>query len=123
MWPIVEKAIDYLLRFDKDGDGMLENEGFPDQTYDTWSAVGISAYCGGLWVATLKGNNPSDSAILAEPYLLPRAFFFSDTNDFFFSRTCYLLSFQGQRKIPQIRFDVLEGSRSVHQYPLEWRVL
>jgi len=54
VWPIVRKAIEYSFTFDKDGDGMIENEGFPDQTYDTWSATGISAYCGGLWVATLK---------------------------------------------------------------------
>eukprot|EP01126_Amoeba_proteus_P043276 TRINITY_DN4742_c0_g1_i4.p1 TRINITY_DN4742_c0_g1~~TRINITY_DN4742_c0_g1_i4.p1 ORF type:complete len:808 (-),score=167.44 TRINITY_DN4742_c0_g1_i4:424-2784(-) len=55
MWPTVKKAIEYCaVNFDKDRDGMIENEGFPDQTYDTWAAVGISAYCGGLWVATLK---------------------------------------------------------------------
>jgi non-lysosomal glucosylceramidase len=40
VWPIVKKAIEYSFTFDKDGDGMLENEGFPDQTYDTWSATG-----------------------------------------------------------------------------------
>eukprot|EP01127_Copromyxa_protea_P022331 TRINITY_DN796_c0_g1_i2.p1 TRINITY_DN796_c0_g1~~TRINITY_DN796_c0_g1_i2.p1 ORF type:complete len:818 (-),score=164.66 TRINITY_DN796_c0_g1_i2:46-2499(-) len=54
LWPIVKKAVEYSFQFDKDGDGMIENEGFPDQTYDTWSATGVSAYCGGLWVATLK---------------------------------------------------------------------
>ncbi|KAE9446826.1 hypothetical protein C3L33_21281, partial [Rhododendron williamsianum] len=37
-----------------DGDGMIENDGFPDQTYDTWSVSGVSAYCGGLWVAALQ---------------------------------------------------------------------
>ncbi len=26
-------------------------KGFPDQTYDIWSATGVSAYCGGLWIA------------------------------------------------------------------------
>jgi len=54
LWPIIKKCIEYSFQFDKDGDGMIENEGFPDQTYDTWSATGVSAYCGGLWVATLK---------------------------------------------------------------------
>jgi len=54
LWPIIRQAINYSFQFDKDGDGMIENEGFPDQTYDTWSATGVSAYCGGLWVATLK---------------------------------------------------------------------
>jgi len=44
----------YMDQFDKDKDGMIENEGFPDQTYDTWSVSGVSAYCGGLWVAALQ---------------------------------------------------------------------
>ena len=43
-----------VKQFDKDGDGLIENEGFPDQTYDTWSATGASAYSGGLWVAALS---------------------------------------------------------------------
>ena len=40
--------------FDTDNDGMIENEGFPDQTYDIWSAKGPSAYSGGLWLAALQ---------------------------------------------------------------------
>jgi non-lysosomal glucosylceramidase len=44
----------YMEQFDKDKDGMIENEDFPDQTYDVWSMAGISAYCGGLWVAALQ---------------------------------------------------------------------
>jgi len=39
--------------FDTDKDGMIENGGFPDQTYDIWSALGVSAYCGGLWIASI----------------------------------------------------------------------
>ncbi|KAL3515756.1 hypothetical protein ACH5RR_022658 [Cinchona calisaya] len=54
VWPSVYIAMAYLEQFDKDGDGMIENEGFPDQTYDTWSVSGLSAYCGGLWVAALQ---------------------------------------------------------------------
>lgn len=54
VWPSVYVAMAYLEQFDKDGDGMIENEGFPDQTYDTWSVSGVSAYCGGLWVAALQ---------------------------------------------------------------------
>ncbi|KAL9813795.1 putative glucosylceramidase [Arabidopsis thaliana] len=54
VWPSVYVAMAYMAQFDKDGDGMIENEGFPDQTYDTWSASGVSAYCGGLWVAALQ---------------------------------------------------------------------
>ena len=26
--------------------GMIENSGFPDQTYDIWTATGVHAYCG-----------------------------------------------------------------------------
>ncbi|KAK3037731.1 hypothetical protein RJ639_031102 [Escallonia herrerae] len=54
VWPSVYTAMAYMEQFDKDGDGMIENEGFPDQTYDTWSVSGVSAYCGGLWVAALQ---------------------------------------------------------------------
>ncbi|KAE8022276.1 hypothetical protein FH972_008088 [Carpinus fangiana] len=54
VWPSVYIAMAYMDQFDKDGDGMIENEGFPDQTYDVWSANGVSAYSGGLWVAALQ---------------------------------------------------------------------
>ncbi|KAI9121826.1 hypothetical protein K1719_007216 [Acacia pycnantha] len=53
VWPSVYVAMAYMDQFDKDGDGMIENEGFPDQTYDTWSVSGVSAYSGGLWLAAL----------------------------------------------------------------------
>lgn len=54
VWPSVYIAMAYMDQFDKDKDGMIENEGFPDQTYDAWSVSGVSAYCGGLWVAALQ---------------------------------------------------------------------
>ncbi|XP_028086368.1 non-lysosomal glucosylceramidase isoform X2 [Camellia sinensis] len=54
VWPSVYVAMAFMDQFDKDGDGMIENDGFPDQTYDTWSVSGVSAYCGGLWVAALQ---------------------------------------------------------------------
>ncbi|XP_061363547.1 uncharacterized protein LOC133307132 isoform X2 [Gastrolobium bilobum] len=57
VWPAVYIAIAYMDQFDKDGDGMIENEGFPDQTYDTWSVSGVSAYSGGLWVAALQAGS------------------------------------------------------------------
>ncbi|RZC10207.1 non-lysosomal glucosylceramidase [Asbolus verrucosus] len=43
------------LEFDIDGDGLIENSGSPDQTFDTWVMTGSSAYCGGLWLAALFG--------------------------------------------------------------------
>ncbi|KAJ8436166.1 LOW QUALITY PROTEIN: hypothetical protein Cgig2_002737 [Carnegiea gigantea] len=54
VWPSVYVAMAYMDQFDKDRDSMIENEGFPDQTYDTWSVSGVSAYSGGLWVAALQ---------------------------------------------------------------------
>ncbi|KAM7473047.1 hypothetical protein LguiA_011230 [Lonicera macranthoides] len=54
VWPSVYIAMAYMDQFDKDGDGMIENEGYPDQTYDAWTVNGVSAYCGGLWVAALQ---------------------------------------------------------------------
>ncbi|XP_045483135.1 non-lysosomal glucosylceramidase [Harmonia axyridis] len=42
-----------LLKFDTDKDGLIENNSKPDQTYDTWTMTGPSAYCGGLWLASL----------------------------------------------------------------------
>ena len=53
-WPAVQVALDYLKGFDRDGDGLPENDGLPDQTYDTWPMRGASAYCGGLWMAALE---------------------------------------------------------------------
>ena len=47
-------VMEHTLSFDTDGDGMIENEGCPDQTYDIWTARGIHAYCGGLWIAACQ---------------------------------------------------------------------
>ena len=44
-------AIEKVKRFDCDEDGLIENSGFPNQTYDTWPVKGTSAYTGGLWLA------------------------------------------------------------------------
>jgi non-lysosomal glucosylceramidase len=52
-WPSVVEAIEYLARYDRDGDGLPEHEGIPDQTFDTWPMLGPSAYGGGLWLAAL----------------------------------------------------------------------
>uniref|UniRef100_A0A670YYY8 Non-lysosomal glucosylceramidase n=1 Tax=Pseudonaja textilis TaxID=8673 RepID=A0A670YYY8_PSETE len=53
MWPVCQTVMDSELRFDTDGDGLIENSGFADQTYDAWVATGASAYCGGLWLASV----------------------------------------------------------------------
>ncbi|QKD81401.1 bile acid beta-glucosidase [Thermoleptolyngbya sichuanensis A183] len=54
-WPAVVSTLAYLKTFDLDHDGIPENSGAPDQTFDDWRLQGISAYCGGLWIAALEG--------------------------------------------------------------------
>jgi non-lysosomal glucosylceramidase len=51
----VKQAMEYLRQFDH-GDGLIENEGYPDQTYDTWVTRGASAYSGGLYLAALRAT-------------------------------------------------------------------
>jgi len=53
-WPAVQEALEYLRKFDRNGDGIPENDGYPDQTYDVWVVRGESAYCGSLWLAALR---------------------------------------------------------------------
>ncbi len=53
-WEAVLAAIDRLVDFDLDGDGLIENDGYPDNAYDTWVVDGPSAYSGGLWLAALQ---------------------------------------------------------------------
>ncbi|KAI4342605.1 hypothetical protein MLD38_027212 [Melastoma candidum] len=54
VWPSVRAAMEYMEQFDRDEDGLIENDGFPDQTYDAWTVHGVSAYCGCLWLAALQ---------------------------------------------------------------------
>jgi non-lysosomal glucosylceramidase len=67
-WNAIVQTLDYLKQFDQDNDGIPENSGAPDQTFDDWRLQGVSAYCGGLWLAALQaaiaiGNilKPSDN--------------------------------------------------------------
>jgi non-lysosomal glucosylceramidase len=53
-WPAVQESIEYLRKYDHDGDGIPENEGYPDQTYDEWVVRGESAYSGSLWLGALR---------------------------------------------------------------------
>ena len=53
-WPAIQAALSHLKTFDLDGDGIPENSGAPDQTFDDWRLQGVSAYCGGLWIAALE---------------------------------------------------------------------
>uniref|UniRef100_A0A8D0HDJ2 Glucosylceramidase beta 2 n=1 Tax=Sphenodon punctatus TaxID=8508 RepID=A0A8D0HDJ2_SPHPU len=53
MWPVCQAVMDSELKFDADDDGLIENSGFADQTYDAWVVTGASAYCGSLWLAAV----------------------------------------------------------------------
>ena len=55
-WPAVKQAMEHLREYDTNGDGLIENGGFPDQTYDNWIATGESAYSGGLYLASLRAT-------------------------------------------------------------------
>jgi non-lysosomal glucosylceramidase len=52
-WPAVDAVLTLLSAHDRDGDGLPEHEGLPDQTYDTWPMYGPSAYGGSLWLAAV----------------------------------------------------------------------
>lgn len=52
-FPAVRAAIEHLQQFDRDGDGLIENDGTPDQTFDNIPMTGPSSYCGGLWITAL----------------------------------------------------------------------
>ncbi|MCU0548945.1 MAG: GH116 family glycosyl hydrolase [Leptolyngbya sp. Prado105] len=53
-WEAIVETLLYLKQFDLDDDGIPENSGAPDQTFDDWRLQGVSAYCGGLWIAALE---------------------------------------------------------------------
>jgi non-lysosomal glucosylceramidase len=53
-WPAAVTALRYLKTFDVNGDGLPDNGGAPDQTFDDWPLRGVSAYCGALWIAALE---------------------------------------------------------------------
>lgn len=53
-WPAAVEALRYLKTFDANDDGLPDNGGAPDQTFDDWPLEGVSAYCGALWIAALE---------------------------------------------------------------------
>jgi non-lysosomal glucosylceramidase len=53
-WPAAVTALRYLKQFDVNDDGLPDNGGAPDQTFDDWPLQGVSAYCGALWIAALE---------------------------------------------------------------------
>ena len=64
--PVCERLMRSGLDWDLDRDGLIENGGKPDQTFDSWVMTGPSAYCGGLWLAALASiRDMSDMAGLS----------------------------------------------------------
>ncbi|MFN9991043.1 MAG: GH116 family glycosyl hydrolase [Cyanobacteriota bacterium] len=53
-WPAAVQSLRYLKGFDANQDGLPDNGGAPDQTFDDWPLKGVSAYCGALWIAALE---------------------------------------------------------------------
>jgi non-lysosomal glucosylceramidase len=53
VFPTVDAVLTRLSTRDRDGDGLPEHDGLPDQTYDTWPMQGPSAYGGSLWLAAV----------------------------------------------------------------------
>ena len=53
-WPAAVTALRYLKQFDANNDGLPDNGGAPDQTFDDWPLQGVSASCGALWIAALE---------------------------------------------------------------------
>ena len=66
-WPAITQTLSYLKTFDLDSDGIPENSGAPDQTFDDWQLQGISAYCGGLWIAALEAAIKIGEILLENP--------------------------------------------------------
>jgi len=54
MWPAMKACMSTATGQDSDCDGLIDNSGFADQTFDCWVVTGASAYCGGLWLAALR---------------------------------------------------------------------
>ena len=57
------------LRWDTDNDGIIDNAGFADQTYDAWTVTG--ARCVGSIDINLGGiyNNNNNKFICIAPYI------------------------------------------------------
>jgi non-lysosomal glucosylceramidase len=71
-WQAITATLAYLKEFDRDGDGIPENSGAPDQTFDDWQLRGISAYCGGLWIAALEAAIAIGNVLLDNPPVNPQ---------------------------------------------------
>ena len=88
-WNPSVEAMQYLQQFDTNGDFIPENSGFPDQTYDSaWHMKGLSAYCGGLWLAALQAMIKMGNA-LNETSMVKRYQLWLDVGKEFFHKTLW----------------------------------
>lgn len=71
-WGAIVETLAYLKEFDLDNDGIPENSGAPDQTFDDWRLQGISAYCGGLWITALESALKIADILLKNPPMNPQ---------------------------------------------------
>lgn len=86
-YPVIKKAIEYLLTLDRDGDGLLDLEPEPtgNQFYGAWPWHGTSPYVAGFWLAALSMARRMAEAM----------------NDPAFSHTCQLFIEQGSRALDE----------------------
>ncbi len=54
VYPYVERAVEWMISRDKDGDGLPEHEGSGDQGYDEVPMEGVSSYVATLHIAALE---------------------------------------------------------------------
>nr|KAG5708585.1 hypothetical protein BaRGS_033006 [Batillaria attramentaria] len=54
LYPCCKAVVEKAISWDTNGDGLIENSGFADQTFDAWVMSGSSAYCAGMWLAALR---------------------------------------------------------------------
>ncbi|RUS80876.1 hypothetical protein EGW08_011347 [Elysia chlorotica] len=54
MYPKCQVLVESAKAWDKDGDGVIDNGGYADQTFDAWVMKGASSYCGGMWLVALR---------------------------------------------------------------------
>ncbi len=70
-WDSIVETLNYVKTFDLDNDGIPENSGAPDQTFDDWKLNGISAYCGGLWIVALEAALKIGEILIKNPPMNP----------------------------------------------------
>lgn len=54
LYPCCKAVVEHAITWDTNGDGLIENSGFADQTFDAWVMTGSSCYCAGMWLAALR---------------------------------------------------------------------